>query len=122
MGTIHKITMQKKRSFFIMHYHQYYNSYPPFQINRQQPQYPSVDISIFEHSVTAFQKIANEAIIILKMFANPQFAFRLMTLAQAGKQMEVDRLIKSIGTSTPVTTQYTPTGILLTIHAQAQDS
>lgn len=105
-----------------MHYHQYYYPYSQIRINRQQPLYPPVDISIFEHSVTSFQKIINEASIILKKFADPQFAFRLMTLAQAGKQLEVDRLIKSIGTSTPVTTQYTPTGILLTIHAQAQGS
>jgi hypothetical protein len=105
-----------------MHYHQYYYRYPQFQMNRQQQQYPPVDVSIFSHSVIAFQKIANEAITILRKLADPQFAYSLMAAAQVGNKMEVDRLIKSIGTSTPVTAQYTPSGILLTIHAQAQGS
>ncbi|MFX3673339.1 MAG: hypothetical protein ACE3JQ_02670 [Paenisporosarcina sp.] len=91
----------------------------PFPINRQ---YPPVDISTFVHSVTAFQKTVAEASTILNKFAEPQFANWIMSAAQAGNKQEVDRLIKSIGTNTPVTTQYTPSGVLLTIHAQAQGS
>jgi hypothetical protein len=97
----------------------YQNPYSQFPINRQ---YPSVDISTFEHSATAFQKTVIEASTILRKFAEPQFAKKLMSAAQTGNQQEVDRLIKSIGVSTPVTTKYTPSGVLLTIHAQAQGS
>ncbi|WP_442598404.1 hypothetical protein [Neobacillus sp. D3-1R] len=97
----------------------YYNAYPPYGMYRH-PQYPPVDISILSHSVTAFQKIANESIRILKKLAEPEFARRLMTAAQMGNQREVDRLVKSIGSSTPITTTYTPSGLLLTIHAEAQ--
>lgn len=45
-----------------------------------------------------------------------------MSAAQKGNHREIDRLIKSVGTNTPITTQYTPTGILLTIHTKAQGS
>jgi hypothetical protein len=98
-------------------YHQ--NPYSQFPINIE---YPPVDISTFEHSVTAFQNTIAEANTILKKFAEPQFAKRIMSAAQTGNKQEIDRLIKSVGTNSPVTTQYTPSGILLTIHAQAQDS
>ena len=100
-----------------MYYQNPYYSY--FPIIRP---YPPVDTSTFEQSVNAFQKTVVEASTILRMFAEPQFAKTLMSAAQSGNQQEVDRLIKSIGTNTPVTTQYTPGGILLTIHAQAQSS
>jgi uncharacterized protein with von Willebrand factor type A (vWA) domain len=97
----------------------YQNPYSHFPVNRQ---YSPVDTSTFERSVTAFQKTVVEASTILRKFAEPQFANRLMSAAQTGNQHEVDRLIKSIGTNTPVTTQYTPSGVFLTIHAQAQGS
>ncbi|MDQ1913437.1 hypothetical protein RAC89_23855 [Paenibacillus sp. GD4] len=84
--------------------------------------YPAIDISTFEHSVAAFQRMVSDAGAILTKFAEPQYARNLMEAAQMGNRQEVDRLIKSIGTSAPVTTQYTPTGVLLTIHAQAQAS
>ncbi|UFT99220.1 hypothetical protein KO561_18910 [Radiobacillus kanasensis] len=94
--------------------------YPQHHGYYQQRPYPEVDVSIFEGSVTAFQKIADESITILEKFTDREFTHKLMTAAQAGNQREVDRLMKSIGTSTPITTQYTPSGILLTIHADAQ--
>ncbi len=93
--------------------------YSPYAMNRV---YPPVDTSIFEQSVAAFQKTVSEASIILRKFSDRQFAARLMTAGQAGNQQEVDRLIKSTGITTPVTTKYTPTGVLLTIHAHAQGS
>ncbi|MFC4401755.1 hypothetical protein [Gracilibacillus xinjiangensis] len=75
---------------------------------------------MFQQSAAAFQKIARESITILEKFTEPEFSQSLMTAAQAGNQKEVDRLIKSIGTSTPVEVKYTPTGLLLTIYADAQ--
>ncbi|MED4295979.1 hypothetical protein P4678_15120 [Priestia megaterium] len=107
-----------------MYYHQYYYPYFQPQINRQphQQQYPPVDTAIFGHSVSAFQKLALESSTLIKMFADPSFSHSLMKAAQAGNQMKVDSLIKSIGVSTPVTAKYNPDGILLTMHAQAQGS
>ena len=101
-------------------HHRMYHYYPQYQGYYQQRQYPDVDVETFEHSVTAFQKIADESSEILEKFADREFARRLMAAAQEGNQHEVDRLIKTIGIETAVTTQYTPSGILLTIHADAQ--
>jgi len=97
-----------------MYYH-YPNT--QFPINRQ---YPPVSTTTFEHSVAVFQKTVVEASTILRKFADPLFAHRLISAAQTGNQQEVDRLIKSIGVSTPVITKFTPDGVLLTIHTQAQ--
>ena len=107
-----------------MYYHQYYYPYLQSQMNRQPPQqqYPPVDTSIFGHSVSSLQKLALESSTLLKMFADPNFSHSLMTAAQAGNQMKVDSLIKSIGISTPVTVEYNPDGILLTMPAQTQGS
>ncbi|MGE1198466.1 hypothetical protein ACQJ18_27680 [Priestia megaterium] len=107
-----------------MYSYQYYYPYLQPQMNRQPPppQYPSVDTAIFGHSVSSLQKLALESSTLLKMFADPSFSHSLMTAAQAGNKMKVDSLIKSIGISTPVTVEYNPDGILLTMHAQAQGS
>lgn len=102
-----------------MYYHPNYYPYPLYGMYRH-PQYPPVDISTLSHSVKAFQKITIESSKILKKLGEPEFARRLMTAAQIGNQKEVDRLIKSIGNGTPITTTFTPSGLLLTIHAQAQ--
>ncbi|MEW9673460.1 hypothetical protein [Ammoniphilus sp. 3BR4] len=100
----------------------YYEMYYPFPHYDWSRQYPPVDTATFHHSVVAFQKIANESATILSKLAQSPFAHQLMSAAQAGNQREVDRLIKSIGTATPVTTSYTPDGVLLTIHADTQGS
>lgn len=99
-----------------MYYHNPYSQYPTYR------QYPPIDTSTFEHSITAFQKTVVEASTILRKLADRPFAHRLMLAAQKGNQQEVDGLIKSIGISTPVKTKYTPDGVLLTIHALAQGS
>lgn len=103
-----------------MPYPSYYQ-YPHFQWNRPY-QYPPVDITIFSQSVVAFQKIAKDSAKILDKFSEPQFAYQIMSAAQAGNHQEVDRLIKSIGVPSTVITKYTPDGVLLTIHANAHDS
>jgi len=95
-----------------------YYPYPYYYWSRQ---YPAVDTAPFLKSVTAFQKISNEAGTILEKLSEQQFAYHLMSAAQVGNQKEVDRLIKSIGISTPVTTKYTPDGVFLTIHADDAD-
>ncbi|QCS52404.1 hypothetical protein [Priestia flexa] len=106
-----------------MYYYPYYDPYydPYFQqrMNRQ-PQSPSVDTSIFSHSVSSLQKITLEANALLKKIAEPKFSQTLMTAAQAGNHIQVDNLIKSIGISTSVTAKYNPDGLLLIMPAQSQ--
>jgi hypothetical protein len=100
--------------------HYYPNTMYPYQYPNQPRQYMDVDVTIFEKSVTAFQKMAIESSVILKKFADRRFAKSLMTAAQVGNQKEVDRLIKSVGTSKPVTAKFTPSGIQLTIDSESE--
>jgi len=109
------------------HYH-YQNPYPhqyfypaiPTPFNYRQ--YPEVDDTIFHQSVKAFQTITQESSTILQKLSDRSFAHKLMTAAQKGNQQEVDRLMKSIGINTPITTKYTPSGLELRIHADVQGS
>ncbi|OCA85787.1 hypothetical protein A8F94_13010 [Bacillus sp. FJAT-27225] len=98
-----------------MYYQHPYPHYPAYR------QYPSVNISMFEQSVVQFQKAVAAASTLLKKFSDRQFAKQLMTAAQSGNQNEVNRLIKSIGITLPMTIQYTPSGLILTIHAQGEN-
>lgn len=102
-----------------MYYYPYYDPYFQQRMNRQ-PQPPSVDTSIFSHSVSSLQKITLEANALLKKIAEPKFSQTLMTAAQAGNHIQVDNLIKSIGISTSVTAKYNPDGLLLIMPAQSQ--
>lgn len=104
-----------------MYHSPYFYHRPPIHLARQ-PQYPAVDPTTFSHSVLAFQKITTEAGIVLKKLGEPAFALKLMSAAQEGNHKEVDRLMKSTGVRTPVTASFTPTGILVTIHGDAQGS
>jgi hypothetical protein len=105
-----------------MYYQNYYYQQPYYYDARAKPSYPPVDVSVFSHSVTALQKIALEAGNVLDKFADRKFSHSLLSAAQIGNQQEVDRLIKSIGSPLPITATYTPTGLLIKIHAQPQDA
>jgi hypothetical protein len=100
--------------------HQYF--YPPVPYPYDFRQYPEVDDTIFHQSVEAFQTITKEASVILTRLSNRDFAHKLMSAAQKGNQQEVDRLMKTIGIHTPITTTYTPSGLELKIHADVQGS
>lgn len=100
--------------------HQYF--YPSFPQPYAYRQYPEVDETMFLKSVEAFQTITKEASVILNTLSDSDFAHKLMTAAQQGNQQEVDRLMKSIGINTPISTNYTPSGLELKIHADVQGS
>ncbi|NHM33466.1 hypothetical protein [Neobacillus terrae] len=101
-----------------MYYHQYV--YYPNYLYRFPPQYPPINIGIFESSIKSMQKIASEAVVLLNRISDPGFARRIMNAAQTGNKKEVDRLINSAGVSTPITIKYTPSGILLTLVSVAK--
>lgn len=53
--------------------------------------------------------------ILLDRLGDVQFARKIMSAAQQGKQVEVDQLIKTIGLKVPVITKFTPTGVNFTL-------
>ncbi|MCM3585308.1 hypothetical protein M3182_06065 [Mesobacillus maritimus] len=98
-----------------------YYCYPPYPQPHYR-QYPDVDDTVFIQSVESFQGIAKDAITILNRLSNRKFAHQLMTLAQQGKQQEVDQLMKSIGVNAPIKTSFTPSGLKIEIDALSQGS
>ncbi|WP_147536059.1 hypothetical protein [Bacillus marasmi] len=87
----------------------YYGYYPPYPHYLRT--YPPVDTKTFSSSVKNFRILMGQGSRLLDKLAEASFETKMMTAAQQGKQAEVDQLIKSIGLSVPVNTEYTPTGI-----------
>ena len=77
--------------------------------------YPQIDTSTFMTSVTALQKISADTDIILKKFADRNFAFSLMEAAQAGNQQKVDQMMNSIGIHSKISAKFSPSGLTLAI-------
>jgi len=100
-------------------HHYFYPSFPPTYSHRQ---YPEVDDTTFLQSIETFQKISKDASVILNRLSKREFADQLMRAAQQGNKQEVNRLMNSIGISSPITTKYTPTGLELTIRSNVQGS
>lgn len=88
-----------------------YPTYPPHSPYPVFRSYPPVDTKTFSTSVKNFRLLMEQGSILLDKLAEASFETKMMTAAQQGKQVEVDQLIKSIGLTVPVTTNYTPSGI-----------
>ncbi|WP_462408663.1 hypothetical protein [Neobacillus sp. Marseille-QA0830] len=84
--------------------------------------YPPVDTALFQSSIKSFHRLMEQGSILLSRLSNPQFARRLMNAAQQGKQAEVNTLMKSIGLTVPVSTQYTPSGVNFILSTQTGPS
>jgi hypothetical protein len=80
--------------------------------------YPAVDTKIFSKSVKAFSPLMQQGNRLLSHLNNPSFAHKLMDAAQHGRRAQVEALVKSIGLTAPVTTHYSPTGIIFTLHSR----
>jgi hypothetical protein len=80
--------------------------------------YPTVDTKIFSKSVKAFSPLMQQGNRLLSHLNNPSFAHKLMDAAQNGRRAQVEALVKSIGLTAPVTTHYSPTGIIFTLHSR----
>ena len=90
--------------------------FPIFTLNAPIPRmYPPVDINIFKTSVNTFRQLMAQGSILLDRLGDAQFARRVMSAAQQGKQAEVDQLIHSIGLKGPVLTKFTPSGVIFTL-------
>lgn len=81
--------------------------------------YPPVDTKIFEKSVKSIQLLMKQGSILLDRLGDVLFAANIMSAAQQGKQAQVDELIKSIGLKVPVSTHYTPSGVIFTLTTAA---
>lgn len=109
------------------HYIPYYgtfNRYFPYYIaSAARHSFSPVDPTLFNQSAIAMQKLFREASIVLNRLADSKtFAFNLMTAAQESKTDEVDRLIKSTGITSNVTTTYNPDGINLVLSSKVGET
>jgi hypothetical protein len=82
-------------------------------------QYPAVDVTLFNQSAIAMQKLMKEASLVLNKFAESQgFAYKVMDAAQKSDLKEVERLIKTTGIKSKVHTTYNPDGINLKLSSK----
>lgn len=82
--------------------------------------FPPVDTKILVHSITSFQRLVEDASLVLKKLAEPFIAQQIMTAAQTGNQKEVDRIVHSFGCESVVSTSYTPSSVQFTISPHMQ--
>lgn len=94
--------------------------FPIYPTNQAQFRfaYPTVSTKIFTQSLKNFTSLMHQGNRLLSHLSNPSFAHRLMEAAQQGKKAQVDSLVKSIGITVPVTTHFSPTGIVFTLHSR----
>jgi hypothetical protein len=96
----------------------YYAVYPVFPTQYYARQYPPVDPALFSQSAIAMQRLMKDASIILdKLASSKEFAFKVMSAAQASKTKEVKQFIQSLGIQSKVSIYYNPDGIRLTLSA-----
>jgi hypothetical protein len=95
----------------------YFSIYPTTQAHFRFA-YPAVDTKIFAKSLKTFTSLMHQGNRLLSHLSNPSFARRLMDAAQQGKQARVEALVKSIGITVPVTTNFSPSGIVFTLHSR----
>ncbi|MVP01319.1 hypothetical protein [Paenibacillus lutrae] len=95
----------------------YAAGYPAYGYGNPVPErkYPTVNTSTLSQSILAFRKLMADGSQVLARLADKSFAHQVMSAAQAGNKLEVDRLMKSIGVSSIITTRYTPSSIILEI-------
>lgn len=104
-------------------YFSYYPTFPSlsaFADAQSLPRftYPTIDTKIFSHSVKSFHPLMEQGKILLEKLSDPAFARKIMEAAQQGKKSQVEHLVKLIGLKIPITTHYTPSDVIFTLHMQ----
>ncbi|MBY0148426.1 hypothetical protein [Neobacillus niacini] len=98
-------------------------AYPGYPYNQTMArQYPQVDVNIFTKSIKSYRLLMDQGSILLDRLGDPGFDVKLMSAAQKGNKVEVDKLIKTIGLKVPVETKYTPTGVTFELTAHPDPS
>ncbi|ADU29455.1 hypothetical protein [Evansella cellulosilytica] len=105
--------------YYPTYYPNYYHPYLYYRQNNDYP-YPPVDIEQFQKSLEAYQQLVKDGETVLnKLHSSPDLMYRLMHHAQAGNDVEVDKIVKETGVATVVNTSYTPMSVTFTLHAEA---
>lgn len=109
------------------HYPPYISWYSPFPAiimtnSHERFSYPAVNTEIFLQSIKSFRLLMQQGNRLLDRLIDGNFSKRIMAAAQRGDKKQVDMLIKSIGLSVPITTQYTPSGVIFTLYSPLGDS
>jgi hypothetical protein len=80
----------------------------------QKPQYPPVNPNYLYESAQSSRKLMSEASILLNRLAtSKEYGTKLMEAAQRSDKAEVTRLIRSVGITADVDTNYNPDGLRL---------
>ncbi|MWV45105.1 hypothetical protein GRF59_15885 [Paenibacillus sp. HJL G12] len=83
-------------------------------------EYPQVKTDTLNQSIEGYYKLMEEGYRILSKLSEHSFAVQVMTAAQAGNKQEVDRLMKSISTTATIQSEYSPSGIGITVDPKVQ--
>ncbi len=87
-------------------------SFQPWESERQQSQFPPVNIQGLDDSVKRFRKLMRQAdLLIDKLAEDREFATELASAAQQSNHERVNELILSTGITIDVKTTFTPTAI-----------
>ncbi|WP_096440326.1 hypothetical protein [Alteribacter populi] len=93
---------------------------PSHPYYRPEYPYPPINISLFQQSLLSYQELLQHGAIVLNsLVSSPKMMHELMYYAQAGNDMEVDRVIKATGVPSIVETSYTPNSVTFKLFADA---
>ncbi|GIO30676.1 MULTISPECIES: hypothetical protein [Paenibacillus] len=94
----------------------WYAPYPyPRRVYAWAREYPQVQTDVLNQSLQNTYKLMEDGYKVLNKLSEHSFAVQVMRAAQAGNKEEVDRLMKSIGVSEAVQTDFSPSGIGITL-------
>lgn len=79
-------------------------------------EYPPVETGTLRQSIQDYYKLMEEGYRILNKLSEQSFAYRIMAAAQAGNKQEVDRLMKTISTTASIQSEFSPSGIGITVN------
>lgn len=97
-------------------YRAWYAPYPyPRPARVWAREYPQVKTEILNRSLQHTYGLKEDGYKVLNKLSEHSFAVQVMRAAQTGNKQEVDRLMKSIGASNPVQTDFSPSGIGITL-------
>ncbi|MBB3110687.1 hypothetical protein FHS18_002754 [Paenibacillus phyllosphaerae] len=97
-----------------------YPTYPYYYAQPVHADYrelPPVDTKIFEKSVHSFPRLMQDGTKLLQKLGEPAFAYQLMVASQASQQDKVNAMLHTVGTSQPIKTHYTPSGVTFTLES-----
>ncbi|MCG7334461.1 hypothetical protein MHZ95_04090 [Sporosarcina sp. ACRSM] len=78
--------------------------------------YPPVDTRKFNESAKKYQVLTKQISLFFdKVATSPQFANELMEAAQLSNSLKVEEMIRSVGITVKIKSQFTPTGMIIEV-------